>query len=265
MNQLRVAAVQLNVSKSKEENLRKATEFIREATNRGCKLVVLPGMFVCPYKPSTYPLYAEVGRGLTWRTLSRVAKDNAVYIIGGSIPEMGKDEKVYATTYVFNPLGDEIGKYRKSHLCDIDIKGGQYYKESDTITKGEDSIVFDTEYGKIGIASGYDVRFPTFFKELVDSGAKIIAILSSFNTTTGLDHSELLIRSRALDNQVYTIGVSQARNYESFYISYAKSLIADPWGRIVNRMGIEEGMLIEDIDVDMVDTIRKELPVVEKY
>lgn len=260
MSKLRVGVVQVKVLKSKEENIKKAKLMINEAANKGCQLIIISSMFTCQYNPTNYIQNAEYDKGQTWHILSEIARMNEIYLVGGSIPEKDDEGHVYNTTYIFNPEGEEIGKYRKIFLSDMNITGGQYFKESKAITGGDKAVVFDTPYGRIGIASGHDIRHPDLFLKLVNMGAKILVILASFNTTTGLDHSEILIRTRALDSQCFVFGVAQARNYEAYYISYAKSLVADPWGRVVNKMGIDEAILIEDIDTSFVDAIRQELP-----
>lgn len=257
---LRVGLVQMLVEESKEKNLEKAESMTAEAAARGAKLVVLPEMFNCPYSSQYFPRYAEPEGGYTWQRLSRMARENNVYLVGGSVPEIDGANRIYNTSFVFDDQGKQIGRHRKMHLFDIDVEGGQRFKESETITAGYDITVFETPYGKMGVLICYDLRFPELSRLLVQRGAKVIIVPAAFNMTTGPAHWELLFRCRALDNQVFAIGVAPARDCQAEYISYGNSLITDPWGSVINRLDEKEGLLIEDMDLLMVEKIRKELP-----
>ena len=262
MNKVNIAIIQMLVVEDKDANIRKAGEFIKEVAQRGADIVVLPEMFNCPYNTKNFPIYAEEEGGASYISLAKFANINNVYLVGGSIPESEKG-KIYNTSYVFDRKGNKIGKHRKIHLFDIDVKGGQSFKESDTLTPGRELDVFDTEFGKIGLAICYDFRFPEVGRILVQKGAKTIIVPAAFNMTTGPAHWEIMFRSRALDNQVYTIGVAPARDESSSYISYANSLVVSPWGDILDRMDEKEGYIITEIDLDYVEKVRRELPLLK--
>lgn len=257
---LRIGLVQMLVEDSKDNNISKAEEMIKKAVNKGAEIVVLPEMFNCPYDNSFFRSYGEEEGGYTFSRLSNIAKEEGIILIGGSIPEIDNNDRVYNTCYIFDSTGNKIGKHRKMHLFDIDVHGGQYFKESDTLTPGNNVTVFDTPYGKMGAAICFDFRFPELSRLMVYEGAKIIFIPGAFNMTTGPAHWEILFRTRALDNQVYTVGVAPARNNKASYGSYGNSMIADPWGKIIGRLDYEEGILVEGIDLDRIEKIRKELP-----
>jgi omega-amidase len=258
---LRIGLIQMLVEDSKDNNLSKAEKMIKKAVNKGAKIVVLPEMFNCPYDTSFFRSYAEEEGGHTFSRLSKIAKDEGIILIGGSIPEIeSTTDRVYNTCYVFDSTGSKIGKHRKMHLFDIDVEGGQYFKESDILSPGKSVTVFDTPYGKMGVAICFDFRFPELSRLMAYEGAKIIFMPGAFNMTTGPAHWEILFKSRALDNQVYTVGVAPARSYDGSYISYGNSMIVDPWGKVVGRLDYEENILIEDIDLDIIEKIRKELP-----
>lgn len=263
MNKLRTALIQMEIDISKAKNLKKAEEMINKAAAKGAKLVVLPEMFNCPYDTSNFPKYAEKEGEHTWKVLSKIAKENNIFLVGGSVPEVDYENKVYNTCYIFDNKGNQIGKHRKMHLFDIDIKGGQYFKESETLSAGNEVTVFDTPYGKIGVIICYDIRFPELSRLIALKGAKLIIVPGAFNMTTGPAHWELLCRIRALDNQVYTIGAAPARRNDGGYVSYGNSIIADPWGSIVNKLDEKENILIEDLDLDLVDKIREQLPLLK--
>ncbi|ATW23904.1 carbon-nitrogen hydrolase family protein [Candidatus Formimonas warabiya] len=263
MNTLRVGLVQMHVGYSKEENLQKAKEMVQKAVSKNAQLIVLPEMFNCPYDNQFFPAFAEEEGGFSWQELSRMALENEVFLIGGSIPEIDDQGCIYNTSFVFNRQGGQIAKHRKVHLFDIDVKGGQYFKESDTLSAGNEATVFDTPFGRMGLIICYDIRFPELARLLVAKGAKFIIVPGAFNMTTGPAHWEILFRTRALDNQVYMMGAAPARNEEAAYVSYGNSIIVDPWGKVVQRMDGEENILIEDLEPAKIERVRTELPLLK--
>ena len=259
MNNLKVGLIQMKVHNDKEENLLRAANLIKKISSEKPDIVILPEMFSCPYITSNFPIYAEEEGDYSYNFLSNIAKENNIYLVAGSIPEIDNN-KVYNTSYVFNRYGEKIGKHRKVHLFDIDIKGKQTFKESDTLNAGDEVTVFDTEFGKIGLCICYDFRFPELARLMVNKGAKAIIVPASFNMTTGPAHWHIMFKSRAIDNQVYTIGCSPARDYNSSYISYGHSLIVSPFGEILYELDDKEDMMTYTIDLDYVDKVREELP-----
>jgi len=255
----KIAGFQMNVSQNKQKNIEKVENCIKELKTKEVDMVVLPEMFICPYQTTLFKEYSEVEGGETWKKLSKIAKKYHIYIIAGSVPE-NEDSKIYNTSYVFNREGEMIAKHRKIHLFDIDIKGGQYFKESDSLSRGESVTVFETEFGKIGLCICYDLRFPELSRLMVDRGAKMIIVPAAFNMTTGPSHWNILFRTRALDNQVFTLGVAPARDNFASYISWANSILVSPWGNIINKLDENEDTLISEIDFDYVTKIREELP-----
>ena len=135
--------------------------------------------------------------------------------------------------------------------------------ESDTLTAGEDLTVIDTEFGKIGVAICYDVRFPEWHRKMALAGAKLIVLPAAFNMTTGPVHWDLTMRARALDNQVYFAANSPARDEEGVYVAYGNSCISDPWGKFIAHADEKECILYGDIDFDTVDSIREQLPLLK--
>lgn len=262
MGKFNVALLQIKVYDDKIKNINNAIKLIETVSKEGADIVVLPEMFCCPYDNSFFKEYGEEKGGIVHKALSKASKDNNIYVVGGSIPEL-EGELVYNTSYVFNRNGEQIAKHRKMHLFDIDVEGGQSFKESDVLSAGNDVTVFDTEFCKIGLAICYDIRFPELSRLMVAEGAEVIIVPGAFNMTTGPAHWDMLFRSRALDNQVYTIGVAPARDYESSYTSYGNSIVASPWGNIINKMDEKQGYIIQEIDLDYVNRVRNQLPLLK--
>ena len=262
MSKIKVGLIQMKVKDKKDDNLHKAAKLIDKICKEDVDMVILPEMFSCPYNTKNFPIYAEKEGDYSYKFLSEISKRNNIYLIAGSIPEK-EDNNIYNTSYVFNRQGEKIAKHRKIHLFDIDIKNKQTFRESDTLSAGDKVTVFDSEFGKIGLCICYDFRFPEIARLMVDKGAKAIIVPASFNMTTGPAHWDIMFRSRAIDNQVYTIGCSPARDYDYSYISYGHSLIVSPYGDILCELDEKENFITYDIDLNYVDEIREQLPLLK--
>ena len=257
---LKVALVQMQVQTQTSDSLSRAESFLREAASQGTDLVLLPEMFCCPYQTKNFPVYAQAEGEAVWQELSRMARQYNLILAAGSVPERDEAGKIYNTAYVFDRQGRQIARHRKMHLFDIDVTGGQSFRESDTLTAGDSVTTFETEFGVMGLCICYDFRFPELSRLMVDRGAKVILVPAAFNMTTGPAHWEILFRTRALDNQVFALGAAPARDASSGYTSYGNSIIVSPWGDVLGRLGAEEGILLSTLELDRVEQVRRELP-----
>ncbi len=258
----KVALCQMDVVADKEANLAKAEAMIREAAASGADIAALPEMFNCPYSNDHFPEYAEAESGETTRRLSAAAKEHGIYLVGGTIPERS-GAAIYNTCFTFDRNGHQIGKHRKIHLFDIDIKGGVRFKESDILGRGHQITVVDTEFCRIGIAICYDMRFPELIRLMALKGAQLIMVPGAFNMTTGPAHWELTMRARALDNQVYFAAISPARNMDAAYHAYGNSGIVNPWGEFSGKTDEKESIVYATVDLDHVKAIREQLPLLQ--
>ena len=264
----KIALCQMLVTPEKEQNMKRAGECIAEAAENGSKVICLPEIWNCPYDVKLFGNYAEPEDGPSVVFMSSVAKKYGVYLVGGSIPELAEtdDDKkgashVYNTSFVFSPSGEMIAKHRKVHLFDIDIENGIRFKESDFFSAGDSLTLFDTEMGKMGLAICFDVRFPEMFREMTRAGAEIIFLPASFNMTTGPVHWELLIKSRALDNQLYLAACASARNENASYLSWGHSCVATPWGELAASADEKESIAYAEIDRRFLKKVRREIPI----
>lgn len=263
MTRIRLGLCQMNVVDDKDANIEKASSMIADSIENGADFIVLPEMFNCPYSNDKFIEYAEEEHDSpTLNAISHLAKANDVYILAGSIPER-EDDRLYNTSYLFDKNGQILAKHRKMHLFDIDVKDKITFKESDVLTAGDDFTLADTEFGKIGIGICYDVRFVELARIMVENGAEILFYPGAFNQTTGPAHWELLFRSRALDNQVFCIGVAPALNKDASYHSYGHSIVANPWGKVMAQAGEKEELIICEIDLDEIKKVREEIPVLK--
>jgi predicted amidohydrolase len=236
-----------------------AKAHIREAAGNGARVISLPEIWNCPDSNKYFRAFAEDDAGESVRLMSELAKENGVWLIGGSIPEIC-DDKIYNTCYIFSPRGDRIGKYRKIHLFDIDVKGSVRFMESDTLSAGDWKTVVDTEFGRIGVAICYDARFPELFASMTRDGARLIVLPGAFTVPTGAAHWELLMRARALDNQIYFAACSPARDTNAPYHAYGHSCIVTPWGDFCGKTDANESIVYGDVDLDYLEEIRAQIP-----
>lgn len=263
MAKIKVAAIQMPIVTDKMQNVRTVGIYLEKIKDEKPDFVILPEMFCCPYQTQNFPVYAEEEGGPVWQQLSEYAKQYGIYLIGGSMPEKDAEGKVYNTSYIFDRQGKQIGKHRKVHLFDIDVTGGQTFKESDTLTAGDHDTVFDTEFGRMGVMLCFDIRFPELARMMVNDGAKAIFVPAAFNMTTGPAHWELSFRTRALDNQIYMIGCAPMRDESAGYISWGHSIVTDPWGRVIDMLDEKEGVLLTELDLDYEEQVREELPLLK--
>ncbi|MFZ5595949.1 MAG: carbon-nitrogen hydrolase family protein [Bacillota bacterium] len=256
----RAAVCQMAVVSDKDSNLASARRSIAGAAAEGAELVVLPEMFNCPYVARLFPEYAETfPGGKTYEMLSRAAREEKIYIVGGSVPER-EGESVFNSSFVFGPDGAMLSRHRKAHLFDVDLPGGIRVRESSTLGRGEGPTVIKTNLCNIGVAVCYDIRFPELIRLMVLEGAEVIAVPAAFNMTTGPAHWDMVYRCRAVDNQVYVIAASPARDRSAPYVAYGHSMIVDPWGAVVSSAGEGEQVITGEIDPERIEGVRRELP-----
>ncbi|GMM37481.1 putative hydrolase [Saccharomycopsis crataegensis] len=266
---LNVALIQLSAGFDKAKNLNHFKTHILKAIGESknkLDLVVLPECFNSPYSVSEFRNYAEtIPDGETTQFLSAIAKEHQIFLVGGSIPELDKtNDKIYNTSVTFDPQGKIVGKHRKAHLFDIDIKGGITFKESITLTGGDKATVYDLDgFGKVGLGICYDIRFPELAQIAARSPNDSFAMIypGAFNTTTGPLHWHLLARARAIDNQIYTIVCSPARDLNSGYHAYGHSLVVDPYGKIIAEAGEGEEIVYAQLDPELITKVRQGIPI----
>ena len=183
-----------------------------------------------------------------------------MYVVGGSLPELSEG-RVYNTSYVYDRQGREIAKHRKVHLFDIDVAGGQRFRESDTLSPGDQITTFETEFGILGLCICFDLRFEELSRCMCLRGARVIFVPAAFNMTSGPAHWELLLRQRAVDNQLFTVGTAPARDESGSYAAWGHSMVCEPWGGIVHQCGTGEEVAVTELELSRIDAIRRQLPI----
>ncbi|KAM3875785.1 omega-amidase NIT2 [Diretmus argenteus] len=260
MSKFRLAVVQLHVTNVKADNLSRARRLIQEAAGQGSQVVLLPECFNSPYGTSFFPEYAERIPGESSRMLSEAAKENKVYLVGGSIPEEDGG-KLYNSCLVFSPDGELMLKHRKIHLFDIDVPGKIRFQESETLSPGSSLSMFETPFCKVGVGICYDMRFAELAQLYSQKGCQLLVYPGAFNMTTGPAHWELLQRGRAVDNQVYVATASPARDEAASYVAWGHSTVVNPWGEVISKAGSEEAVVYADIDLQYLADVRQQIPI----
>ena len=258
---LRLAVCQIRTETDKNATMEKAAAMIKDAADKGADIAVLPEMFNCPYSSRYFRSFAENENGESLVEMSRWAKKNGIILVGGSVPEKDGD-KMYNTCYVFDRDGELIAKHRKAHMFDVQIENGVSFRESKHFSPGNEITVFDTEFGKVGVMVCFDIRFPELCRSMAERGAKLIFCPAQFNMTTGPKHWELSLRARAMDNELFFVGASAAR-YEGFdYECWGHSAVVSPFGDVIASCDETEQLMLCDIDLSQVDSVRQQLPTV---
>ncbi|AET40537.1 putative hydrolase Ecym_6146 [Eremothecium cymbalariae DBVPG len=269
-SKIKVALVQmLGSTPDKMANLAHAATMVEKAMTDQpeTKLLVLPECFAAPYATDKFREYAEVvtleGVGSpSVRMLSYLARKWKVTLVGGSIPELDpQTSKVYNSSLVFGPQGDLIAKHRKIHLFDIDIPAGITFTESDTLSAGDKLTEVKMDEGTFGVGICYDIRFPEVSTISARRGAFAMVYPAAFNTFTGPMHWHLLARSRSIDNEIYTIFCSPARDLNSNYHAYGHSLVVNPRGEVIAEAGEGEEIIYAELDPELITLVRRAIPV----
>ncbi|MGJ0483393.1 MAG: carbon-nitrogen hydrolase family protein [Methylomicrobium sp.] len=261
------AAIQMASSPNVGSNLLEAEKLIAEAAKAGAKLVALPENFALmgEHELDKIRIKEVDGQGPIQNFLSETAAKYGVWIIGGTMPIAGEAEhKVRAACLIYNDRGERVARYDKMHLFDVSVPGtNEVYRESDSIEAGPRPSVFDTPFGRIGVAVCYDLRFPEFFREMARMGMEILVIPSAFTAETGAAHWELLLRARAVENLCYIIAPNQGGFHINGRKTFGHSMIVDPWGVVLDCYKTGGGFVIADIDLERLEKVRTAFPVLQ--
>ncbi|MBI2457129.1 MAG: carbon-nitrogen hydrolase family protein [candidate division NC10 bacterium] len=258
---MRVALVQMNSRDDREANVREASRLLEAAAAEGADLAALPELFTYLGPGSEHPRVAEPIPGPTTERLSALAARHRMFILGGSILERVPGESRFSnTSTLFDRAGNLIARYRKLHLFDVDLAGHAPYRESATMAPGGEVVTADTEFGRAGLSICYDLRFPELYRALAARGAEILFVPAAFTLHTGKDHWEVLLRARAIENQVYVVAPAQVGAHPPGRECYGNSLVADPWGSVIARAPNRVGVTLATLDLAYLKQVRLELP-----
>ncbi len=263
---MRVAVVQLNSQADVAKNLERVTELATRASEMGAELVALPENFA--FMGESDDQKREIaedlsGQGPIVTALSKIARERAVFLLAGGMPEKNSDAaRPFNTSALFAPNGALLTRYRKVHLFDVDLPDGTTLRESNACTPGDiaDASVAELRGKKVGMTICYDVRFPEIYRRLADLGAHVLTVPAAFTLTTGKDHWLTLLRARAIENQAFVIAPAQHGKHPRGRQTYGKSAIIDPWGDVLAQCGEGEGIAMATLDFVYQDRVREALP-----
>lgn len=288
---VRAAVLQMTTTEDVAANSATALRLVDEAAARGARLLVLPEKFHYLGAGGGVAGVKEPLDGPLLARLAQAAARHEVYLVAGSIWEaVPGDERTYNTTVLVGPDGSRLAAYRKLHMFDVDV-GGRSYRESDTCLPGDEvvAVVVPSDWAAAGPASGaavgavgdaatgetipggaaritlglsvcYDLRFPELYRALADMGALIVTVPAAFTMTTGRDHWHVLVRARAIENQVYMVAANQSGCHAPGLESYGRSVIVDPWGVVLAQVPDGEGVAVADLDMARLEHVRASLP-----
>jgi len=269
-----VAVLQMSSTTDVDSNLEYAERLIAEAVQQGAKLLVLPENFALLGVNDPYPAGLREANNDQPDTLRKwlasMARQYTVWLVAGSIPMANRadgsllEKHVRAVCLVFNELGEEVARYDKIHLFDVDVADAYgSYRESDTVEPGNQVVLVDTPCGRLGLTICYDLRFPELFHQLREQGAEIISVPSAFTAKTGEAHWEVLLRARAIETQSYLLAPNQCGQHSETRQSYGHSMIVDAWGEVAASQQDQPGVIVADIDLEQLAEVRQRMPVVQ--
>ena len=275
---MQVAVVQLSSQEDLAANLARARHWIAEAAKAGAELVALPENFAFMGEEEqkcaiAEPIAragaasAEAKHGPIVAALVAAAKESNVWVVGGGMPESSDDPaRPFNTSVLVDPSGAVAATYRKIHLFDVELSDGTSLRESRATTAGGEPVVADVvsksgrTRARLGMTVCYDLRFPELYRKLEVAGARVVTVPSAFTLTTGKDHWHVLLRARAIENQVYVLAPAQHGKHPRGRQTYGKSLVCDPWGEVIAQCAEGEGFALARLDFAYQDRVRAALP-----
>ena len=256
------AMVQMRTGLLPEPSLEQGTRLIREAAAQGADYVLTPevsNMMQLNRKALFEHLAAEED-DLSLKAYRALAAELKIHLHIGSLALRASPERAVNRSFLIGPDGGVIAKYDKIHMFDIDLPGGESYRESANYQPGETAVIADLPWGRIGLTICYDVRFPALYRALAESGASFLAVPSAFTRKTGEAHWHTLLRARAIENGCFVLAAAQGGLHESGRETYGHSLVIDPWGRIIAEGDAEPGVVMAQIDPAAVAAARARIP-----
>jgi len=258
----RAACVQLRCGDDIADNVRAASNLIREAQRAGAQFVATPEntSFMAADAGAKLELARSEKDDLALAAFSTVAEELRLWLLIGSLAIKVTEDKTANRSYLLGPDGRIAACYDKIHLFDVNLPDGESYRESNTVGPGAQSVAADLPWARIGLSVCYDLRFPHLYRTLAKSGAEIFSIPSAFTETTGKAHWHVLLRARAIENGCFVIAPAQGGKHANGRSTYGHSMIVGPWGDILAEAGTEPGFIIADIDLEHVAAVRGRVP-----
>jgi predicted amidohydrolase len=257
----KVALVQMRSAMEPKANIAEALAAIEEAKSAGADYVLTPEMTnIIAKRERMMATIVEEERDPTLAALREAARKHSLYIHIGSLAIRASPERAANRSFLIDRRGDVVARYDKIHMFDVDLAGGESYRESHSYRPGDLAVVADLPWGRLGVTICYDLRFPALYRALAESGASFLSIPSAFTKPTGEAHWHVLMRARAIENGCFVFAAAQGGRHESGRESFGHSLIVDPWGQILAEGGTEPAVILADVDPAQVTAARSRIP-----
>jgi len=256
------AMIQMRSSLTPGANIDDAVRMIGEAKAAGADYVLTPEMtnILAAKREQLFAVIAEEESDNALATLRELARQFGIYIHIGSLAIRISHDRAANRSFLVDPKGDIAARYDKIHMFDVDLAGGESYRESRNYRPGDSAVLADLPWGRLGLTICYDLRFPALYRALAEAGATMLSIPSAFTKQTGDAHWHVLVRARAIENGCFVFAAGQGGKHENGRDTYGHSLIVDPWGRIIAEGGTEPGVVMARIDPAEVTKARARIP-----
>jgi predicted amidohydrolase len=256
------AMVQMRTGLLPETSLAQGIALIREAKAKGADYVLTPEVsnMMQENRKALFAHLATEADDLSLKAYRDLARELQIYLHIGSLALKATPERAVNRSFLIAPDGSIVASYDKIHMFDIDLEGGESYRESANYQAGETAVITDLPWGRLGLTICYDVRFPALYRALAEAGATFISVPAAFTRRTGEAHWHTLLRARAIENGCFIFAAAQGGTHENKRETYGHSLIIDPWGEILAEAGVEPGVVLAKIDPAKVQTVRRNIP-----
>lgn len=261
----KAALVQMRTTLSVEKNIAEASKLIREAKDLGADYIQTPEMtnIMEQGRDGLFARLKEEERDEALAAFRQLARDLKTYLHVGSLAIKVSPDKAANRSFLIDREGEVVVRYDKIHLFDVQLPGGESYRESNTYKPGEIAVTADLPWGRLGLTICYDLRFPSLYRALASAGAHFLAIPAAFTKQTGEAHWHVLQRARAIETGSFVLAAAQGGRHENGRDTFGHSLIVDPWGRVLAEGGVDPSVVIAEIDVEEVAKVRARIPSLE--
>ena len=258
----RVGLIQMRTGRTPRANIDAAIKLIGEAKAAGADYVQTPEMtnIMEVKRAEMFAAIAPEESDPTLAAFRETARAQHLWVHAGSLALKVSPDKAVNRSLLIDPQGEIVARYDKIHMFDVDLAGGESYRESRNYRPGEAAVAADLPWGRLGLTICYDLRFPALYRALAEAGASFLAIPSAFTQQTGEAHWHVLMRARAIENTCYVLAAAQGGTHENGRATFGHSLVIDPWGRVVAEGGTEPGVVMAEIALAEVATARARIP-----
>lgn len=258
----RAGLVQMRSGRDPHANLDEAATLIREAAVAGADFVQTPEMtnIMELSREKLFAAIVDEDKDICLAAFRELARERKLHLHIGSLAIRVSSEKAANRSFIIDPHGEIVARYDKIHMFDVDLAGGESYRESNNFRPGESAVVLDLPWARFGLTICYDLRFPALYRALAEAGASVLTVPAAFTRQTGEAHWHTLIRARAIENGSFVLAAAQGGEHENGRATYGHSLAVDPWGRIIAEGDIEPGLFMAEIDPAEVTAARARVP-----